>query len=114
MKQVILIREDIDISRGKAVSQGAHVSVLATQNAEDDAVHNWISHSAGTKITLRVNSEEQLRDLISNANDLDLPTSIVSDLGRTEIESGTTTAGAIGPAQEDDIDEVTGHLSLYK
>lgn len=113
MKQVILVRDDVDMSRGKAVAQGAHASVLAVQDADDVAVHNWLADSAGTKITLQVNSETELRDLIEQADE-ELPTGIISDLGRTEIESGTTTAGAIGPATEDEIDSITGHLSLYK
>lgn len=114
MKQVLLVRSDVDMSRGKAVAQGAHASVLATQDADDMKVHNWLNDSAGTKITLEVTSEDELRTLIENAQEADLPTGLISDLGRTEIEAGTTTAGAIGPATEDQIDEITGHLSLYK
>lgn len=112
MKQVILIREDVDMSRGKSVAQGAHASVLAVRDASEEAVENWLADSAGTKITLSVESEDELRSLIDSAEEL--PTGIISDLGRTEIESGTTTAGAIGPANEDAIDEITGHLGLYK
>lgn len=114
MKQVLLVREDVDMSRGKAVAQGSHASVLAVQDADDVAVHNWLNDSAGTKITLAVQSEDELRDLIEQANSENLPTGLISDLGRTEIESGTTTAGAIGPASEETIDTITGHLSLYK
>lgn len=114
MKQVIIVRDDVDMSRGKAVAQGAHASILAVQDADDMKVHNWLNDSAGTKITLKVDSESDLRDLIENADEENLPTGIISDLGRTEIESGTTTAGAIGPASEDAIDSITGHLGLYK
>lgn len=111
MKQVIIVRGDVDMSCGKAVAQGAHASVLAVRDASDDAVQSWLSDSAGTKITLAADSEDELRSLIESADDL--PTGIISDLGRTEIETGTTTAGAIGPASEDEIDAITGHLNLY-
>lgn len=114
MKQVIIIRDDVDMSRGKAVAQGSHASVLAVQDADDVSVHNWLNDSAGTKITLAVSSEDELRELITQAQSESLPTGIISDLGRTEIDSGTTTAGAIGPASEEAIDSITGHLSLYK
>jgi len=114
MKQVILVRDDVDMSTGKAVAQGAHASVLAVRDADDVSVTNWLNDSAGTKITLRVSSEDELRELIEDAEDASLPTGLISDLGRTEIEAGTTTAGAVGPASEDEIDAVTGHLPLYK
>lgn len=113
MKQVILIRTDIDMSRGKAIAQGAHASVLSTQNTEEQQVQNWLNNYAGTKITLEVSSEQELRELLQQADELNLPTGVITDLGRTELETGTTTAGAIGPAKEEAIDEITGHLSLY-
>lgn len=110
MKQVLLLRTDIDMSRGKAVAQGSHVSVLATQEADEKALNQWIENG-GKKITLAVESEEELRTLVEEA--YELPTAIISDLGHTELEPGTTTAGAIGPAAEEDIDEFTSGLSLY-
>lgn len=110
MKQVIILRDDIDMSRGKAVAQGSHVSVLATQEADDTVVDQWIENG-GKKITLKVDSEEELIDIISQVNDL--PKAKIRDLGYTELEANTLTAGAIGPAGEDEIDDHTGDLSLY-
>lgn len=74
---------------------------------------NWLTNYAGTKITLGVSSEEQLRAYIA-VDDRNLSTNIVTDLGRTEIESGTTTANAIGLGKANTIDEITGDLPLYK
>jgi len=105
------MRDDLDMSRGKAVAQGSHVSVLATQNADQSDVDQWIENG-GKKITLRVSSEDELLDIISEVDDL--PTAKIRDLGYTELEANTLTAGAIGPAEEDKIDNYTGHLSLYK
>ena len=113
MKQAIILRSDVDMSRGKAIAQGAHASVLAVQDAAETTVTDWIDNSAGTKIALAVSSEDDLRTLIKQATDNGLPARLITDLGRTEIEQGTTTAGAIGPAPNDDIDAVTGQLSLY-
>lgn len=112
MKQVLLIRTDIDISRGKAVAQGAHAAVNAVERADEEAVEQW-NTGGHAKIALAVDSQSTLEELIEEARDEDLPTSLVRDLGRTEIDSGTVTAGAIGPAQPEVIDDITGHLSLY-
>jgi peptidyl-tRNA hydrolase, PTH2 family len=35
------------------------------------------------------------------------------DAGRTQVEAGSLTVAAIGPAKVGDIDAITGHLSLY-
>lgn len=113
MKQVIIIRDDIDMSRGKAVAQGSHVSVLSTRDTNEKVVSEWISNG-GKKITLKTDSEESLLDLIGEANEQGLPTATIRDLGYTELEENTLTAGCIGPADESEINRITGDLSLYK
>lgn len=110
MKQVIIVRDDLDMSIGKAVAQGAHVSVIATREATEENVSTWLSNG-GKKITLRVSSEQELLDIIDSVTDL--PTAKIRDLGYTELEPDTLTAGAIGPASEEKIDKFTGHLPLF-
>lgn len=113
MKQVIIIREDLDMSKGKCVAQGSHVSVISTLKADDEDVDEWLDNGC-VKITLGVENEEQLRDIITDVREnSDLPVSIIKDQGRTEIPEGTTTAGAIGPADEEEIDKFTEHLPLF-
>jgi PTH2 family peptidyl-tRNA hydrolase len=111
MKQVIIIRNDLDMSKGKSVAQGSHVSVLATQEASDDDVNRWIENG-GKKIVLSAESKSELNNIIDSI--IDLPTAKIHDLGYTELEEGTLTAGAVGPAPEDEIDKYTSNLALYK
>jgi peptidyl-tRNA hydrolase, PTH2 family len=66
-KQVIVIRKDLNMRKGKACSQAAHVSmrcffdIMKKNNDEysfkidSPAVHNWIN-GLFTKITVSVNS----------------------------------------------------------
>lgn len=112
VKQVILVREDLDMSKGKCVAQGSHVSVLATRKADDETVRNWIE-AGGKKIVLTVESAEQLLNILQGIGD-DLPTAKIRDLGYTELDPDTLTAGAVGPGNEEDIDHHTGHLDLFK
>lgn len=65
------------------------------------------------KVVLRVDSEQELLDLVKNAKQSGLISVVVQDAGRTQVASGTRTVGGIGPARGDLIDKVTGHLKLY-
>jgi PTH2 family peptidyl-tRNA hydrolase len=64
------------------------------------------------KVALKVDSLQDLYKFIQMAKDDGLVTSIISDAGRTVVEPGTVTCGAIGPADEDDVDRIVGDLKL--
>jgi PTH2 family peptidyl-tRNA hydrolase len=114
-KQVIVARTDLNLSPGKLAAQVAHAAVNATKRAREDSPEWYDDWMTGqyTKVVLAGDNEAHLRALAEAADENALPRSLVSDAGRTEIESGTVTALAIGPAPEGDIDRVTGNLSLY-
>jgi PTH2 family peptidyl-tRNA hydrolase len=109
MKQSILVRDDIEMGRGKTAAQVAHASLLASRKAKDNLVKNWLEEG-GKKIVLRVNSESELRRIINSVENI--PADMIEDFGYTVLKPGTLTAGAIGPAGEEKIDEYTGQLEL--
>lgn len=115
-KQVIVIRVDLGMSRGKMVVQGAHASVSAVMEAmgrEDWRrwLDSWLEEGQ-KKIAVRVGSEEELRQIYLEARDAGLPSALIMDAGLTELPPGTATAVAVGPAPEDMIDPITGRLKL--
>ena len=112
LKQVLLIRTDIKMSKGKVAAQAAHASVDAVLNANKKLLKKWRSEGM-KKITLKVESKEQLNELIDKAIQNDIVTSIIKDAGHTEVAPGTTTCGAIGPGPEIQIDKITGDLKIY-
>ena len=65
------------------------------------------------KVVLKVESEKELLDVIYDAKQAGLVHALVQDAGRTQVESGTLTVGAIGPANAELIDRFTGQLKLY-
>lgn len=76
------------------------------------AVKPWID-GIFTKIVVGCDSEQELSDLDAKARALHLPTALISDVGKTEFHGVTTlTALAIGPAEAEQIDKITGHLKL--
>ncbi|WGI17014.1 peptidyl-tRNA hydrolase Pth2 [Methanonatronarchaeum sp. AMET-Sl] len=115
MKQVIVLREDIDISKGKAAAQVAHASLnasLKVRNHSKTSFDKWMDNGA-KKVVLKGENEDQLFELMSIARALDVSTSLVRDAGHTEIQSGTVTALGIGPDKDEVIDRITGDLKTY-
>lgn len=112
MKQAIVIRTDLGLSAGKAAAQAAHASLWAANRATEQHRSQWEDELA-TKIVLSVDSEADLRDLADHARDANIPTAVVNDAGRTEVDAGTTTALAVGPAAKPEVDAITGNLALY-
>ena len=65
------------------------------------------------KIVLCVSSEAMLKEIVTKAFASYLPVFLVRDAGLTEVQSGTYTACAIGPCEDEYIDPLTQHLSLF-
>lgn len=114
LKQAIVVRTDLKMSKGKLATQVAHASVIAA--FESYCRHReWFEEwwkTGQKKVVLRVNTEEALVELYEKALKYGLPTSLVVDAGLTELPPGTKTAVAIGPAPDDKVDAITGHLKL--
>lgn len=113
-KQVLVMRKDLNMRKGKLCSQAAHASVAATiHNMEHPAVIAWLA-GRFTKITCYVNSEEELEELYQKAVQNNLISEKIIDSGFTEFHNNPTfTCIAIGPGKNEDIDVVTKHLPLY-
>ncbi len=125
-KQVIVIRKDLKMRRGKQISQGCHASMKAILDRggikHPDSnqlviemtpeMKEWLT-GIFTKICVSVDSEQELLDIYKQAQDADLVCSLIQDVGLTEFGGVPTyTAVAIGPAKNEDIDKITGELKL--
>lgn len=113
MKQVIVMRAELGMSRGKEIAQGAHASMKAVvENIDDPRVIHWLD-GRFTKVVLVVNSEEELLRLYAQAKAKNLICALIEDEGLTEFDGvHTNTCISIGPDVREKIDEVTGHLNL--
>jgi PTH2 family peptidyl-tRNA hydrolase len=112
MKQAIVARADLSMGEGKLAAQVAHASLSAFQDTPERARKAWQGEGQ-TKVVLKANGEQTLFELADKAERDGLPHAIVRDAGRTQLEPGTVTALAVGPAEDDAVDAVTGDLSLY-
>lgn len=126
-KQVIVMRKDLNMRRGKQMAQASHASLgIFTQNMRvskrmdgnygvfyltDDMVE-WLQNSF-TKVCVGCDSEEELQALYDAATAAGLPTILITDNGTTEFNGvKTNTCIAIGPGDAELIDTITGGLKL--
>lgn len=112
-KQVIAVRDDLDLSKGKTAAQVAHASLQAWKSAGKSTRNSW-EKEGGKKVVVVVEGEKQLLKLKQDAENLNLPTALITDRGHNEVKPGTKTALAIGPGKEEKIDKVTGSLPLME
>ena len=111
LKQVILVRQDLKLPKGKLAAQAAHASVEAVLKSDSSLIKEWRS-SGMAKIVLKVKDEKELIKYFQLAKDEGLKPSLITDAGRTVIAPETKTCVGIGPDKEETIDGITGELSL--
>lgn len=123
-KQVIVMRNDLNMRKGKMIAQGSHGTVANVRRL-DKAVYDetispeqlkeyneWLDTSY-RKITVQVNSEEELMDIYHKAVELGLNVDLIEDSGLTEFHGvKTKTCLSIGPHYNEKIDVITSHLKL--
>lgn len=113
MKQVIVVRKDLNMRKGKMIAQGAHASLMAYRVSAFVVTDRWIDAHAQAKICVGCGSEEELNEIQAAALAAGLVCKVVIDHGRTEFHGRPTpTALCIGPDDSTKIDAVTGHLGL--
>ena len=110
-KQCLVIRNDIKMSCGKRCAQAAHASIGAYNNADKHLRKAWLSEGQ-KKVVLKVNDERTLYEIKVFAERAGISSSLIQDAGMTEIPPGTITALGLGPAKSEDLDKITGTLSL--
>jgi PTH2 family peptidyl-tRNA hydrolase len=131
VKQVLVVRKDLKMRKGKIGAQCAHASMkvlLDRMQVEDDGsggVTRCLHHRADeplglwlsarfTKVCVYVESEAALVEVHEAALAAGLPAALIVDSGRTEFGGvPTRTVVAVGPAWADEVDAVTGALPLY-
>ena len=127
-KQVIVMRTDLKMRKGKMIAQGAHASMkvlldrLIIHNApggfgyvldvHEPDMAKWMLGSF-VKVCVRVDSEEELLRIVRLAEQHGVPHALIEDEGRTEFNGvKTLTCAAIGPASPEALGPITNCLKL--
>lgn len=136
VKQVIVMRKDLGMRKGKMIAQGSHASLgsllkLANRKEHtngflrtekwtriefdfpaDSVLDKWLNGTF-TKVCVYVESEQDLDELKAKCDAADIPNSLITDAGLTEFHGmPTKTCLGIGPWWSDEIDKITGNLPL--
>jgi PTH2 family peptidyl-tRNA hydrolase len=111
-KLALVVRTDLGMGRGKIAAQVAHAAVAAVlRDHRTGDLARWLDEGQ-PKVVLKVGGEDGLRAVCAAAGKAGLPVHVIRDAGRTQIDPGTVTCCAIGPADTGRIDLVTGGLAL--
>lgn len=134
-KQVIVIRKDLNMRKGKMCAQASHASMKVffdrmkyaephfTNQSQRFVTHftpammDWLTWEEGkpgfTKIVVSCEGEEELKKIEALANEAGIPNAIILDNGLTEFGGVKTyTCIALGPDDAEKIDKITGGYPL--
>lgn len=109
LKQIIIVRKDLKLGKGKLAAQVAHASLSAYEKSKFK--EKW-KKEGQKKIVLLCKDLNELLSLYKKAKEKNLPCVLVIDAGLTQIKKGTKTCLGIGPTPEKEIDKITGSLKL--
>ncbi|KPV56971.1 hypothetical protein QJ48_24720 [Paenibacillus sp. A3] len=115
---VIVMRKDLNMTKGKYVAQGSHASlgiVLDIQKRNNQnhrlILEKWLNESF-VKVCVSVNSLEELHDIYKNALSSDQAVKLITDNGLTMFNGIKTDTCLAILGYRDKVDEITGHLRL--
>jgi len=111
LKQVIAVRADLKLGKGKLAAQVAHASIGAYRYAGGEAKAAW-EYDGEKKVVVKAKDIDELISMQKKARALGIPCALITDAGMTQVEAGTVTALGLGPAEEAELDKVTGKLKL--
>lgn len=123
IKQVIVMRTDLNMRKGKMIAQGSHAAMawMGERLRAEGFIslppisvvqRRWLE-GLFTKICVRAKSGEELLAIYNAAISAGLDTHLITDSGLTEFKGvATHTCIAIGPDEAEKIDAITGKLEL--
>lgn len=132
MKQMIVMRKDLNMRKGKMIAQGAHASLGAVlplvrmyPDLQDNTVFGapldrpklaklkeWL-RGPFKKVCVSVDSEQELIDVYLQAEAQGMIACLITDSGLTEFNGiPTRTCCAIGPDTDEALAPITGELRL--
>ena len=113
-KQVLVVRSDLKMGKGKIAVQCSHAAVSASEEARKSFLEWWRAwlHEGQSKVAVKVSGLAPILELERRSGETGLPFYVVRDMGLTQVEPGTITCIGIGPGPVVKVDLLTGDLPL--
>ncbi len=136
-KMMIVMRRDLKMRKGKIAAQAGHACIeailialqkekrmndfeimadkviLKSEGKQTTPLSDWFQCGCA-KVCVYVDSEQELLDIASKANERGIIAAVITDAGMTEFHGVTTkTCLALEPLPSEIADELTGTLPLY-
>lgn len=109
LKQIIVVRNDLKLGKGKLAAQVAHAAISAAEISKFKK--QWLAEGQ-KKVVVKCESLAELLGIYERSKTSSIATSLIQDAGLTEIPPGTITCIGIGPDEEEKIDRITKNLKL--
>ncbi len=113
MKQVIVVNNALNLPEGKLATQVAHASIAAFLNASSEAQSIWL-HEGMPKLVVGCDSEAEMVGIHFVADGAGLPAKLIRSDQRTVAPPGSATCLGLGPAEDAEIDAITGNLRVVR
>ena len=110
-KQVVVVRQDLNLPPGKMAAQVGHAVVELVMKGQKENVEKW-RKTGMKKVVLKANDLKELKRLEKLAKKEKLKTVMIKDAARTFLKRPTITCLGIGPDEEEKINKVTGRLGM--
>jgi PTH2 family peptidyl-tRNA hydrolase len=113
-KQVIVVRTDLKMGKGKLAAQVGHAAVSAAEEARRKYPEWWQAwmEEGQCKVAVKATNLPDLLALQKRTAQMKLPYSLITDRGLTQLPPDTVTCLGVGPAPSVQVDKITGDLPL--
>jgi PTH2 family peptidyl-tRNA hydrolase len=112
VKQAIVVRKDLKMDCGKIAGQVAHASLRSYKISSIGKKYLWKAIDNEVKVILKVNSGQELAEIMYKCEKSKIKYAQVRDMGKTQIQKGTLTCIGLEIRGDSIIDEIVGHLKL--
>ena len=114
LKLICVVDTSLKMGKGKIAAQVGHacMEVALFLNKSNPAMLKAWRLRGSSKVVVRLEENSDFIALSESAKKLGINTHTVRDAGHTQVNPGTHTVLAIGPASEELLESITNHLRL--
>ena len=114
LKMVFVINHELKMGKGKIAAQVGHAAVKATLKSGElrpELLDAWLSNGQ-KQLCVKAVDAPHIEQIENQAKQVNVLTSKIHDAGHTQIPAGSLTVLALGPDEDEKLDNLTGELKL--